>query len=645
MDQGLAGLPCQVRVAAIEAALMAKQRGEIPRDQAAAAGRAAALMARSLGLKVEEQAALAAAEAALVAVKAAQTPQQQMEAAANAAYAAVEEAATSFFGSTADAEESGHSKATAKMAEEAALAAAVKSALAAGMSKKEAEAASAEAVTQDAGNYAASKAAAAARAAKKPVKVQVQVAVDAAVKATASTEGSVEEQAVSAGLAASDASRAAGLSVRDEVLWAARHTVELGKDKGLNEPKALALVRHTILKVAKAHGMSEEQAAAMADMAIDQVAEKLCIRPQKLEGYSVTEESLNQTAAFSVEVACAPGFYGNPQAKVCTISGAPYQLLGCFPIVCSTPADLDGYQVTELSRAIYQWNVSAACDEYFAGTPKVTPCSVHNTPYGLTGCVEKHCASSPKIKGHGYDVTEVSTSMRNFEITVRCHESFKGDPTSHSCKKMNEPYELHGCTHREYCVRPASQKLVGYDVTEVDLEIPGFVVKAACSKNYVGEALVDECDDDDGEYVLSGCEPMTCASQMSSPPDGYKITSENLEVPDLQIRVECGAGYMGTPKVTSCDMHNGAYTLSGCEPKKCVAPQTQQGFNILKEISLDMPTFDVLVECADKYMGKPSAAACSDHLGEYVLSGCTPQTCLEPLDEVGRGLSGCKKLF
>ncbi|CAE7515534.1 PNC1, partial [Symbiodinium microadriaticum] len=408
------------------------------------------------------------------------------------------------------------------------------------------------------------------------------------------------------------------------VLWAARHTVELGKEKGLNEPKALALVRHVIRKVAKAHGMSDDQAAAMADMAIDQVAEKICITP-KLEGYDVTEESLNQTAAFSVKVACAPGFYGSPKATVCSISGAPYTLLGCFPIVCSTPISMDGYQVTELSRAIYQWNVSAACDDFFAGTPKVTPCSVHNTPYGLTGCVEKHCSTSKKIKGHGYDVTEVSTSMRSFEINVKCHESFKGDPTAHVCKKMNEPYELHGCTHREYCISPSAQKQVGYEINEIDLEIPGFVVKASCSKNYVGEALVEECDDDDGEYVLSGCEPMTCASHMASAPTGYTITSENLEVPDFQVDVECASGYMGDPGATACSTQSGSYSVSGCEPKKCVAPKSKVGYSIVKEASLDMPTLDVSVECADKYMGTPAAAACPDHLGEYVLSGYVTQ--------------------
>ena len=56
--------------------------------------------------------------------------------------------------------------------------------------------------------------------------------------------------------------------------------------------------------------------------------------------------------------------------------------------------------------------------------------------------------------------------------------------------------------------------------------------------------------------------------------------------------------HAGTAKVTKCNLHGEAYTLSGCSlVPLCVAPSDVTGYEVT-ETSLDRDSFNVKVKCA-----------------------------------------------
>ena len=89
----------------------------------------------------------------------------------------------------------------------------------------------------------------------------------------------------------------------------------------------------------------------------------VCTTPADLTGYTVTETELSTATGFSVAAACADNYEGAAVVTPCTTDG-PYALAGCESIVCTTPANLSGYRILSeynLDLSDGAFDVTAAC--------------------------------------------------------------------------------------------------------------------------------------------------------------------------------------------------------------------------------------------------------------------------------------------
>lgn len=119
----------------------------------------------------------------------------------------------------------------------------------------------------------------------------------------------------------------------------------------------------------------------------------------------------------------------------------------------------------------------------------------------------------------------------------------------------------------------------GYDVTETDLRVDEFEVKASCAPGYTGSAMVTKCsgatDKVATSYTLDGCtstskrapnQKIFCVAPAVT--DGYDVTETDLREHVFQVTARCAAGYSGTAKVYRCTGSTEevatSYTLSGC---------------------------------------------------------------------------------
>ena len=95
-------------------------------------------------------------------------------------------------------------------------------------------------------------------------------------------------------------------------------------------------------------------------------------------------------------------------------------------------------------------------------------------------------------------------------------------------------------------------------------------------------------------------------------------TESNLLISVFDVKVECGEGYMGVPVVTQCTLAGEPYSVSGCVPEKCAIPPDEVSHKYeIKVKSLERPSDGD---------GKP-----------FALEGCMGLQCTSPKGGVSDG--------
>ncbi|CAJ1444637.1 unnamed protein product [Effrenium voratum] len=300
---------------------------------------------------------------------------------------------------------------------------------------------------------------------------------------------------------------------------------------------------------------------------------------------------------------------------------------------CLAPRDASrykGFVVEEHDLRKFSFDVTVRCSAGYEGTPSATACTRDQESYSLTGCEPaKSCKSAGKSAG--YVLTETDLTLSKFSVKAQCEEGYEGTPTVTACADDAEAYTVSGCEQVKVCLAPTTDAKP-YVVTESVLKQKGFSVTAKCADGYFGTATVAVCTAHKAPYELSGCEPQrTCLGNADS--TGYTILESNLIASKFSVTATCAKGYEGTPKVTACVEDMRPYTLSGCEPVKvCVAPTTDTTKPyIVTESDLTRSSFSVAVQCAKGYHGTAAVAVCGGHETPYTLSGCEPErNCVGP---------------
>ena len=104
------------------------------------------------------------------------------------------------------------------------------------------------------------------------------------------------------------------------------------------------------------------------------------------------------------------------------------------------------------------------------------------------------------------------------------------------------------------------------------------------------------------------------------------------------MKVECGQGYTGVPIVTQCTLAGEPYSVSGCVPQKCAIPPDEISHKYeIKVNSLERPSFDVEVQCKGGQTSTPKASACDGDGKPFGLEGCMGLQCTSPKGGVSDG--------
>ena len=144
-----------------------------------------------------------------------------------------------------------------------------------------------------------------------------------------------------------------------------------------------------------------------AELTIGGCTEVVCTQPADITGYTVTDTQLNVVTGFDVTPACATGYEGTAAVSACTASG-DYTLSGCTAIVCTQPADITGYTVTEAQLNVATgFDVTVECDAATHsehGHEDVSAAAIACTtsgPYTLRGCTCSDCVCvTPDTTGY-----------------------------------------------------------------------------------------------------------------------------------------------------------------------------------------------------------------------------------------------------
>merc|ERR1719331_1883817 len=107
---------------------------------------------------------------------------------------------------------------------------------------------------------------------------------------------------------------------------------------------------------------------------------------------------------------------------------------------------------------------------------------------------------------------------------------------------------------------------------------------------------------------------------------------------------DASTGYTGTPAAATCSAAGGEYVPSGCTQTDCIAPATTTGYTITANPTAmtfsGWASTGFTATCATGYTGSPTAATCTAAGGEYVLGGCTANTCTPPTSATGYDVTG-----
>ena len=113
---------------------------------------------------------------------------------------------------------------------------------------------------------------------------------------------------------------------------------------------------------------------------------------------------------------------------------------------------------------------------------------------------------------------------------------------------------------------------------------------------------------------------------------------------NFEVTAECAKGYRGFAKVTECPKADEPYSLTGCVPETCVEPSVQDLANYDYTIfSLKKPSFSVTARCKHGFLNA-TATECAYDGGPFVLEGCK-DACASPKRAADDGYTVWPALF
>eukprot|EP01046_Picozoa_sp_COSAG06_P045037 COSAG06_NODE_6165_length_3074_cov_7.266218_4_plen_335_part_01 len=167
-------------------------------------------------------------------------------------------------------------------------------------------------------------------------------------------------------------------------------------------------------------------------------SEVLCNQPD-ITGYTVTNTQLNVVTGFAVTAACATGYESTgagPAATTCGATSGAYSLSGCSAVVCEAPADITGYDVTETELNVATgFAVTVACADAYESTgaaPAAASCGAASGAYSLSGCGAVVCTEPADITGYTVTNTQLSVAT-GFDVTPQCATGYEGSPAVAAC--------------------------------------------------------------------------------------------------------------------------------------------------------------------------------------------------------------------
>ena len=173
----------------------------------------------------------------------------------------------------------------------------------------------------------------------------------------------------------------------------------------------------------------------------------VCTVPASTTGYTIdtsttcTNLDLSAGAFAPGTVTCATGYEGATPAAVCTTAGA-FTLSGCTAVTCTVPTTITGYGVAvagaQLSSAL-----GVTCATGYATASAATATCTTSGAYALAGCAEIVCTQPASITGYTVTNTELNVAT-GFAVTAVCAANYEGTPVVTACAASGD-YTLSGC--------------------------------------------------------------------------------------------------------------------------------------------------------------------------------------------------------
>eukprot|EP00931_Biecheleriopsis_adriatica_P056236 TRINITY_DN33317_c0_g1_i1.p1 TRINITY_DN33317_c0_g1~~TRINITY_DN33317_c0_g1_i1.p1 ORF type:complete len:716 (+),score=45.20 TRINITY_DN33317_c0_g1_i1:156-2303(+) len=204
----------------------------------------------------------------------------------------------------------------------------------------------------------------------------------------------------------------------------------------------------------------------------------LCSHPSWVGYEVIYTDADLMQSQFRVQASCAHGWTGDAKATVCEncVAGSPcnYSLTGCAEESCTTPAVAGYIVLKEDSLERDTFKVTVGCNSSTHARSEIveaTVCTGHGLPYHLSGCTPKVCSTPSDTTG--YNITENSLRIFDFDVLVSCAPGYMSavssailGPHASACKHHDEVYEFGGCIPVYYtaavCVNEETDEEIDY---------------------------------------------------------------------------------------------------------------------------------------------------------------------------------------
>jgi len=288
----------------------------------------------------------------------------------------------------------------------------------------------------------------------------------------------------------------------------------------------------------------------------------VCKLPEDTTGYVIENPDLH-VHTWGLQIRCdTPNYAGVAKVEQCKPLEHQLEIEpeGCYLAKCTRPSTL-GYEIDSDSEELHKINFSVApvCAAGYAtlGVVSAKACDFDGQPYKLDGCHTENCIEPHGVEAAGYIAIEKDISIPHFDVKGTCAEGYLGTMSATVCTRPDTAYHLHGCLPIT-CTQPET---IGYAVFEGSRNVPDFQVTVSCGYSYRGNPWVEPCKSNNAEYIMGGCYPENCTVPSKV---GYNVSEFSLQRGSFSVHVTCLDPDKTSPKAYACKTHGEPYILSGC---------------------------------------------------------------------------------